>query len=346
MKNKTILIVYLFSILLFSCRKIESCESIFNTKPIPLVTKIAFGSCGSQNDEQPILNTILSKNPNVFIYLGDNIYGDTKYMPTLEHEYYKLCSKSEFQNLIKSTRVIATWDDHDYGENDSGKNYPKKDESKKIFLKFWGEPFGSQRWSRPGIYTSYYFGDTAHLVQIILLDCRTFRDDLLIDNNGNYLQNNDSTATMLGTYQWNWLKSELQKPAKIRIIGSSTQVLRSYNAMEAWANYPHEQQKMLQLVQQLQIKNLFFISGDVHLAELSKIAMNNNQDVYDFTASGLTNSKVQDVDIPNSNRVGNSVYNTTNFGFIQIDWNQQPVKVSFKIFNEAGAEKYSHDVYY
>jgi hypothetical protein len=82
------------------------------------------------------------------------------------------------------------------------------------------------------------------------------------------------------------------------------------------------------------------------LAELSKVTIDNSQDIYDFTASGLTNSKIQDVDIPNSNRVGNSVYKTTNFGFIQIDWNQQPIKVSFKIYNEAGDEKFMHDVFY
>ena len=330
-----------------SCKKFESCESTFNTKKIPLVTRIAFGSCGSQNDKQPILNTIISKNPNLFIYLGDNIYGDTKIMPELEHEYFKLCSKSEFQHLITSTRVLATWDDHDYGENDSGKNYSKKEASKNIFLKFWGEPFGSQRWYRPGIYTSYFFGDTSHLVQIILLDCRTFRDDLLIDAYGNYLQNNDPNVTMLGAAQWRWLKTELQKPAKLRIIASSTQLLREYNGMESWANYPKEQQKMLSLIQETQVKNLLFISGDVHLAELSKVSINNNtQDIYDFTASGLTTSKIQDVDIANSNRVGNSVFQQTNFGTIDIDWNQQPLKVTFKVINQAGEEKFNYSVFY
>lgn len=330
-----------------SCQKFENCDSIFNTKKIPLVTKIAFGSCASQNEDQPILNTIVSKHPDLFIYLGDNIYGDTKYMPTLEHEYFKLCKKSEFQNLITSTRVIATWDDHDYGQNDAGKNYPKKDESKKIFLKFWAEPFGSQRWYRPGIYTSYYFGDTAHLVQIILLDCRTFRDDLKIGSNGVYLQHDDPNVTMLGADQWRWLKSELQKPAKLRIIGSSTQLLRAYNGMETWANYPREQQKMLDLIRETQVKNLFIISGDIHLAELSKVSINNNtQDIYDFTASGLTSSKTQDTDIPNSNRVGNSVFRQTEFGLIDIDWNQQPIKVTFKIYNGEGEEKFNHSVFY
>ena len=332
--------------LIISCRKFEHCDSIFNTKKIPLVTRIAFGSCGSQNEPQPILDIVVAKHPDVFVYLGDNIYGDTKYMTTLANEYYKLCNKAEFQNLIASTRVIATWDDHDYGENDAGKNYIKKAASKNIFLKFWGEPFGSQRWYRPGIYTSYYFGDSDHLVQVILLDCRTFRDDLKTNANGDYIQNNDTNATMLGTDQWRWQKSELQKPARLRIIGSSTQVLREYNGMETWANFPLEQQKILDLLQETNVKNLFFISGDIHLAELSKVSNNNNQDIYDFTASGLTGSKTEKADIPNTDRVGNSVFNQTNFGCIDIDWNQQPIKVSFKIFNGDGDEQFNHSVFY
>ncbi len=344
---KKYLFVYVCFCCLAACLKFENCDSIYNTKKISLVTKIAFGSCASQDEPQPVLNTIISKQPDLFIYLGDNIYGDTKHMSELRNEYYKLCSKSEFHNLITSTRVIATWDDHDYGENDAGKNYPKKEISKNIFLKFWGEPFGSQRWYRPGIYTSYYFGDTAHLVQVILLDCRSFRDDLKISPDGIYLQNDDPNTTMLGADQWRWLKSELQKPAKLRIIGSSTQLLREYNGMETWANYPKEQQKMLDLIQETRVKNLFFISGDIHLAELSKISINNNtQDLYDFTASGLTKSKIEPADIPNSNRVGNSVFGQTEFGFIEIDWNRQPIKVTFKIFNGDGYEKFNHSAFY
>ena len=78
-----------------------------------------------------------------------------------------------------------------------------------------------------------------------------------------------------------------------------------------------------------------------------KVSINNNtQDIYDFTSSGFTASKIQDVDIANSNRVGNSVYQQTNFGTIDIDWNQQPLKVTFKVINQAGEEKFNYSVFY
>lgn len=340
------LLLFLLSFSLLSCKKFENCDRIFNTKQIPLLTKIAFGSCASQNLAQPILYTVAAQHPEMFIYLGDNIYGDTRNMLKLDHEYYKLCSKPEFQNLITSCRVLATWDDHDYGENDSGKDYPKKEASKDLFLKFWGEPFGSERWYHPGVFTSYMFGDMAHAVQIILLDCRTFRDPLLTDTHGDYVPNLSDNATMLGTDQWRWLQRELQKPAKLRIIGSSTQFLRSYNGMESWANFPKEQIRMYELFRTLNINNAFFISGDVHLGELSKVEYPGIRPILDLTSSGLTNNKEQDSDIPNSNRIENAVYRETNFGMIEIDWSQQPIAVHLKLYNGDGTVRMDHMEHY
>ena len=40
--------------------------------------------------------------------------------------------------LKKQTRVLATWDDHDYGNNDAGAEFPLKEMSKQIFLDFFG----------------------------------------------------------------------------------------------------------------------------------------------------------------------------------------------------------------
>ena len=68
-----------------------------------LPSKIAFGSCSNQNKPQPILDTVVAKNPDLFIYLGDNIYGDTEDMEVLAQKYRKLGSKKEFQNFLLHT---------------------------------------------------------------------------------------------------------------------------------------------------------------------------------------------------------------------------------------------------
>jgi alkaline phosphatase D len=41
---------------------------------------------------------------------------------------------------------MAVWDDHDYGVNDGGGDFPAKEISRKAFLDFFNEPMASDRW--------------------------------------------------------------------------------------------------------------------------------------------------------------------------------------------------------
>ena len=140
--------------------------------------KIAFGSCGHQNDSLSIFYDIVKHQPDIFVFLGDNIYGDTESMDTLSSKYEQLAKKPSYQHLKENVEIIATWDDHDYGWNDAGRNYKFKKESKEIFLEFFEEPDTSTRRTHEGIYHSYEFVNNGKKIQIILLDGRTFRDDL------------------------------------------------------------------------------------------------------------------------------------------------------------------------
>mgnify|MGYP003300402063 FL=1 len=67
--------------------------------------KIAFGSCGKQTHPLPIFNEVIKQNPNIFIFLGDNIYGDTNDMDILRKKYQELGDKESYKNLIKNTEV-------------------------------------------------------------------------------------------------------------------------------------------------------------------------------------------------------------------------------------------------
>ncbi len=220
----------------------------------PLISRIAFGSCQTQDEPLPILRTVLEWEPELFIYLGDNIYGDTNDMAVLEAKYAKMGAKKDFKALRANVPTIATWDDHDYGANDAGKDYPFRKESKDIFLKFWNEPNPSPRRERDGIYASYRFEDKAvgKTLQVILLDTRSFRDPPLVSPltswKNDYLPDTDPTKTILGDVQWKWLEERLKEPADLRIIGSSIQFSHEYNGWESWTNFPRELLKMVDLI--------------------------------------------------------------------------------------------------
>lgn len=299
------------------------------------LTKIAFGSCLNQEKPADILYKVSAEKPQLFIFLGDDIYGDTEDMNVMQAKYNKLAAQPAYQNLLVNTSVIATWDDHDFGSDDDGKEYSKKEESKKLFLDFFKEPLNSERRKHEGVYTSYMYGEAGKLVQIILLDCRTFRDSLCFKKHpriwGEYQKCTDTTKTMLGETQWQWLEQELRKPADIRIIGTSTMFLVDYNGWEAWMNFPHENEHMLQLIRKTQANGMFFISGDVHHAEFSRRVAPAIYPVYDFTSSGLTHS----VFFANKNkyRVG-AAFCQLNYGVINFDWNNR--SMLFEIKNKNG----------
>ena len=132
------------------------------------VRRIAFGSCAHQDKDQPIWDAILNHNPDLFIFLGDNIYGDTRDMTVLRDKYAALAAKPGFRRLRERTPILAVWDDHDYGENDAGAEYPMKEASRQIFCDFFGEPAESPRRSRDGIYAAYCFGSGDQRVQVLL----------------------------------------------------------------------------------------------------------------------------------------------------------------------------------
>lgn len=304
-----------------------------------VITRIAFGSCNSQDKPQDIWTAIIKEKPELFIFLGDNIYGDTQNMKVLQEKYDKLLAKPGYIELKKNTKVLATWDDHDYGVNDGGKEYPKKEESKELFLKVFDEPAVSERRNHAGIYQSYMYGTKGQRSQIIMLDTRTFRDKLCQigrdrDCLGEYGKCEDTSKTMLGEEQWKWLEGELMKEADVRIIGTSTQFLEDFNGWEGWINMPHERERFIKLINKTKANGLFFISGDVHYAEMSKLERPGAYPLYDITSSGMTHG--HNCAGPNVNRIHGCFMNP-NFGFIRIDWTaKNGPQVTFEIRNEKG----------
>ncbi|HEX6845579.1 MAG TPA: alkaline phosphatase D family protein [Chitinophagaceae bacterium] len=298
------------------------------------VTRIAFGSCGYQDEPQPVLALAAEQKPDAFIFLGDNIYGDTDNMDTLQAKYNRWGAKDEFKKLDSSTKIFAIWDDHDFGRNDAGKWYPYKGESKEIFLKFFKEPAESDRRKHEGIYQAEYIKAGEKTIQVILLDVRTFRNSLLAYDTSaklprksyfyipDYKPHLSPDSTLLGGEQWQWLEAELTKPADIRLICSGSQFSIEFNGYEAWANFPYEQKRMLELIKKTKANGVIFLTGDVHYAEISKLEEQGLYPIYDVTASGITST--WDFATLNKNRIEGPVMDN-HFGLLTIEWQSDPL---------------------
>ncbi len=314
------------------------------------ITRIAFGSCSKESQPQPIWDAVLAAKPQMFVFLGDNIYGDTRDMDVLRAKYATLAAINGVRRLRAEVPVVATWDDHDFGENDAGGEYPMKVQSKRIFLDFWGEPADSPRRERDGVYTSYVFGPEGRRVQVILLDLRYNRTPIatspFLDGAedykqwakraekagrevpGPYARNADPAATMLGERQWQWLEAQLRQPADVRVIGSSLQVIADFPGWEAWVNYPNDQQRLFRLIRDTSAQGVFMISGDTHYGELSRQSENVPYPLYDLTSSGLT--EVWHAPVPNALREDGRSFRQANFGMIEIDWSNRSIGLSLR----------------
>ncbi len=316
--------------------------------------KILFGSCADEETKIPIFDAINKENADLFIFLGDNIYADTTNMLTMKEKYQRLADNPGFARLRKTTAVMAIWDDHDYGANDAGKEYPKKAESRTLFLDFWKEPQDStRRKQRNGVYTAYMIGKGRERVHVILPDLRWNRTALKTvsraeyerirkpANMGPYKISKDKNSTMLGAQQWRWLEQELQKPAALTIIASSLQLLPHFSGWESWSNFPQDRQRLIALIKKQQINGVIIISGDTHWGELTKFDKNVDYPLWELTSSGLTKEwkKVS----PNEFRVGKP-YASVNYGEIKIAWEQSDPKISLLLKNISGKTIIHQDI--
>jgi alkaline phosphatase D len=325
------------------------------------LTRIAFGSCAKQSKDQPIWEAVLAARPDLFVFLGDNIYADTRDMAVVKAKYAELAAKPGFQRLKASTPLCAIWDDHDYGEDDAGGDYPMKAGTREAFCDFWGEPANSPRRARDGIYAAYVFGPPGRRVQVILPDLRWNRTTIRkLDLGGAdykawaeskhnagvlvpgpYERNPDLAATMLGEPQWKWLEAQLREPADVRILGSSLQVLADFAGWEGWVNYARDQQRLFDLVRKTRAERMVCISGDTHYGEISLLDVNVPYPIWDFTSSGLT--EVWPVTPPNALRVGD-LWRDRNFGLIEIDWSAPAPRLKVEIRDEKGAPRLTQAV--
>ncbi|CAH0491319.1 unnamed protein product [Peronospora farinosa] len=319
---------------------------------------VAFGSCNDQSLPQPLWPTIAAHKPDLWIWMGDNIYADIKevgeprplsisprktfieaqredLIRRYKSLYIKLMANKDYQTFVSRTPIIGIWDDHDYGTNNGDKLYSNRDESQQVFLDFIGEPKDSPRRKQKGVYTSYTIGSDEQTVKFILVDNRYHRDSYGTKN-----------GTLLGKTQWEWLENELMtSTAAFNVIVSGVQILPDdrYSIAECWGRFPNERERLLKLILASNAKGVILLSGDVHCSEINQVVCSNGVNkITEITSSGLTHSWME-FRLPSMKHImallftfanfvlpwefrptQNSFYGHLNWGSIDFDWQHKP----------------------
>ena len=334
-----------YLLLIFGCNSTDR-----NNNPKKEISTIAFGSCAKQWEKQPIWKEIEKDMPDLFLFIGDAIYGDWDGVnvyevsaESLDRDYDKLNAIPEFKEFREKTPILATWDNHDYGKHNGGSEFNKKELTKQHFLNFFNEPMSSERYQTPGIYDSKIYGEVGRQIQIILLDTRWFKSPFKIDSLstearkeigkvGKYTANFDSTATLLGKKQLSWLENELKKDADVRLICSSIQVIPNQKGMDEWGNYPLERTQLLEMISNCSGYPII-LSGNVHFAEISKLKVGNRH-IYELTSSGLTHVNEKYAKAPNKYRI-QAPFIDLNYGLINVNWEDREISLTIKGMNKS-----------
>ena len=286
---------------------------------------IAFGSCNRQNLPQPLWPVIASNEPDLWIWGGDNIYGDSYDAAVIADRYAEQLANENYRKFRAQIPIIGTWDDHDYGWNNADATYPLKATTAVMALDFMEVPEDDPRRKREGIYGSYDFGPPERSVRVVLIDNRYFAT-------GEKTPGGD----LLGAAQQAWLeRTLLESEARINLVVSGSQVLSAEHRWDKWANFPKTREWLLDLIVENEIEGVVFLSGDRHIHEISELQPEGlDYPLVDVTSSGLTHSWESFQGEPNSLRLG-EVFTGLGFGLIRIDWSADPLAVVAEIRDKA-----------
>ena len=337
----------------------EAPDGVIRAVPMPsapldaskTLTRIIFASCAHQNEDQSIWDEIARAQPDLTLFIGDNVYGDVRSndpaLPELKAAYMRLAQSEPFARARAAAPMLTMWDDHDYGLNDAGGEYEHKRAAEALYEYVWAIPEDDARRSREGVHNTWILGEEeGKRVQIIMLDTRYFRsplapsDDFGAKGKERYIPDLDPEKTMLGEAQWAWLETELQKPADIRLLVSSVQIISEGHGWEAWKMLPRERDRLYQLIDRTDAKGVVLLSGDRHSAALYEKAGVNDYPLFEATSSSLNlpasiwraESGETYVE-PGPNRLGEMFYEA-NFGSIDIDWAAKTLDIAIR--NEEG----------
>lgn len=298
-------------------------------KPLLPPRDISFliGSCAfpyplafwSGKDKEVIFETMSKQNKDFMIWMGDNVYylfGEWKSRQKMHEKNLKMRFKPKLRALLESCPHYATWDDHDYGPNNSDTHYSGKYTSLEIFKEYWQNPYYGLD-TAPGVFCHFSHADA----DFFMLDTRFYATD----------------SSMLGKAQIQWLKEKLKaSKANFKFIVSGTQILADNPSGEDLGDFGTERKELLDFLQKENITGVLFFSGDRHYAELMKWEREGTYPLYEMTSSPLTSLINPGSSKDNPTRVENTLIRELNFGKIQLITKAEERIFRFELLDKEG----------
>jgi alkaline phosphatase D len=290
----------------------------------PAPFRHAYGSCARHqlDAEQPVFGAIAAAEPDIFFWLGDNIYADSANAFVFAEDYRRQRAIASTLPLMRSVPQLAIWDDHDFGLNNSDVTNPAREASLTAFRNYWANPsYGLA--DAPGVFFSYAYGG----VDFFLLDGRYYRSP--------NTEPDGPSKHFLGLRQNEWLRESLRAsraPFKVIACGSGWSSEDGPTG-DTWAAFLTERNALFDFIRDERIEGVFLLSGDTHFGEVNCIPRSEagGYDLYDFVSSPLAQATgTSFLEATPEMRIRLPYFRTVNFGLLDFEWAPEP-KVTFTL---------------
>lgn len=257
----------------------------------------------------PIFQTIASRRPHFFLFVGDTIYADRAcqgpdrvpgygFIATTlagfheKHRYNR--ADHAVQSAFRTTSVYAIWDDHEVRNDFSGPTEPLMPAGRQAFIDYW--PIVPPDAERHRLHRQFRWGK---LLDLFILDTRQYRSP--------NAETDGATKTMLGAAQRRWLVDGVAASDAVwKVVVSSVSLAIPTGRRErrdSWTNatpfglpdtggtgFTHERNAILAALRERGVKNLVVVAADVHHAEIIRHAPATGFVLHELVAGPLSAS--------------------------------------------------------
>jgi alkaline phosphatase D len=232
-----------------------------------------------------------------------------------KYELYR--SDESLRKMQARFPVVMLWDDHEVQDNYAGSapdgglppnhHYSKKRQAAayKAFLETM--PYSPPTGEKTRIYRRLQFGRT---VDLLIMDQRQYRADQPCDDATGVpaCADYDQPRTFLGTRQMNWLKTQLNSSkAAWKVLANEVTIMPTrvlggaFFGFDSWDGYPQERENLLTHIRDHQIKDVIFVTGDIHTFIAGDVKTNagaGDPAAIEFVGGSITSSGLGETDLP------------------------------------------------
>jgi len=295
--------------------------------------RLAFGTCphrwGLGNQRQADL--IRSRKPSAMLMYGDlGAQDKNNHFGKHRCDYQIRDFFPAWQSLSSSIPVYATWDDHDYFDNDrSGIPLGYGDADRRgvlhTFSRAWNNPSYGFNDERGGVFLRTRFGPC----DVIMLDNRYFRTG--------------EDRRFLGNDQTEWLKEQLLDCRGPFIVLSCGTMWTDHisKGKDSWGRFdPEGREELFRFIEDNQIPGVLLLSGDRHGASVFRIPRPSGHTFYEFepaSLGGRTGPVTKAIGHPDALYIVDGKYA---FGEFTFDATLDDPEVTFRLIHEEGETLY------